>query len=302
MRPCAATPSNAVLDALAPGALRSLRVRVLRPLRPSSCCPSCSCLSSCGAAPGRASSSCGSRRRSSPPSDSAGPRAGSGSTSSKPWGRGTLPAGEGPRRETQGEVLITVDGAPRDCGRRWWSGTTRRRDRRGATAGQDRPSSRWRSCWQQRMRRRLSGFYQPFPWSVIAPIEADRWALDAGDVLGGLEVGGRLGRTTSSTWRWTRVVRAGCLGTQRICPAAVRPPCRSSPLRAAPRLFPVFVRRTRPWRASSSCGFRRRASGVAAGRFRGPSSGLQVDFEHAWGRGTLPVDEDPGARDGRAGS
>ena len=31
------------------------------------------------------------------------------------------------------------------------------------------------------MRRRLSGFYQPFPWSVIAPIEADRWALDAGD-------------------------------------------------------------------------------------------------------------------------
>ena len=145
-------------------------------------------------------------------------------------------------------------------------------------------------------------FYQPFPWSVIAPIEADRWALDAGDVLGGLEVGSRLGRTTSCTWRWTKVVRAGCLGTQRICPAAVRPPCRSSPLRAAPRLFPVFVRRTRPWRASSSCGFRRRASGVAAGRFRGPSSGLQVDFEHAWGRGTLPVDEDPGARDGRAGS
>ena len=71
-------------------------------------------------------------------------------------------------------------------------------------------------------------------------------------------------------------------------------PCRSSPLRAAPRLVPVFVRRTRPWRASSSCGLRRRASGVAADRFRGPSSGLQVDFEHAWGRGTLPVDEDPG--------
>ena len=68
--------------------------------------------------------------------------------------------------------------------------------------------------------------------SVIAPIEADRWALDAGDVLGGLEVGGRLGRTTSCTWRWTRVVRAGCLGTQRICPAAVRAPCLCGRIRA----------------------------------------------------------------------
>ena len=27
-------------------------------------------------------------------------------------------------------------------------------------------------------------FHQQFKWSVIAPIEADRWALDAGDVLG----------------------------------------------------------------------------------------------------------------------
>ena len=26
-------------------------------------------------------------------------------------------------------------------------------------------------------------FYPQFKWSVIAPIEADRWALDAGDVL-----------------------------------------------------------------------------------------------------------------------
>ena len=26
-------------------------------------------------------------------------------------------------------------------------------------------------------------FYQQFKWGVIAPIEADRWALDAGDVL-----------------------------------------------------------------------------------------------------------------------
>ena len=30
-------------------------------------------------------------------------------------------------------------------------------------------------------------FYQQFKWSVIAPIEADRWALDAGVVLNWLE-------------------------------------------------------------------------------------------------------------------
>ena len=30
-------------------------------------------------------------------------------------------------------------------------------------------------------------FYQQFKWSVIAPIEADRWARDAGDVLYWLE-------------------------------------------------------------------------------------------------------------------
>ena len=30
-------------------------------------------------------------------------------------------------------------------------------------------------------------FYQQFKWSVIAPIEADRWALAAGDVLDWLE-------------------------------------------------------------------------------------------------------------------
>ncbi len=30
-------------------------------------------------------------------------------------------------------------------------------------------------------------FYQQFKWSVIALLEADRWALDAGDVLDWLE-------------------------------------------------------------------------------------------------------------------
>ena len=210
----------------------SLRVRVLRPLRPSSCCPSCSCLSSCGAAPGRASSSCGSRRRASRPSDSAGPRAGSGSTSSKPWGRGTLPAGEGPRRETQGEVLITVDGAPLDCGHSLAVRNHSPTGPAGGYGGSGPTQLALAILLVVTDEATAERFYQPFPWSVIAPIEADRWALDAGDVLGGLEVGGRLGRTTSSTWRWTRVVRAGCLGTQRICPAAVRPPCLCGRIRA----------------------------------------------------------------------
>ena len=80
MRPCAATPSNAVLDALAPGALRSLRVRVLRPLRPSSCCPSCSCLSSCGAVPGRAAAGLGLAVRNHSPTGPAGGYGGSGPT------------------------------------------------------------------------------------------------------------------------------------------------------------------------------------------------------------------------------
>ena len=31
-------------------------------------------------------------------------------------------------------------------------------------------------------------FCQRFKWSVIAPIEADRWALDADDVIGWLEL------------------------------------------------------------------------------------------------------------------
>ena len=211
---------------------RSCPVRVVRPLF---VLPLVSFLSSFGGpAPGGLPrpAACAAGRLASPPADSAGPRAGAGLTSSKPWGRGTLPAGEGPRRETRGEVLITVDGAPLDGGCRGRSGTTRRRDRRGATAGQDRPSSRCRSCWQELMRRRPSGSTRRFPWSVIAPIEAVRWALDAGDVLGGLEVGGRFGRTTSCIWRWTRVVRAGCLGTQRICPAAVRPPRLCGPSRA----------------------------------------------------------------------
>ena len=30
-------------------------------------------------------------------------------------------------------------------------------------------------------------YYQKFKWDVLAPIAVDRWAVDAGDVLGWLE-------------------------------------------------------------------------------------------------------------------
>ena len=55
-----------------------------------------------------------------------------------------------------GEVLITVGGAPLD----------------------------WRSSLAV---RNHSPTGPAWGWSVIAPIEADRWALDAGDVLDWLE-------------------------------------------------------------------------------------------------------------------
>ena len=186
----------------------------------------------------------------SPPADSARPRAGSGSTSSKPWGRGTLPAGEGPRRETQGEVLI--DGRRRAAGLRaslavrnpsptgpaWGYG--------GSGPTQLAPAILLAVTDEATAER----FYQPFPWSVIAPIEADRWALDAGDILGGLEVGGRLGRTTSCTWRWTKVVRAGCLGTPTHLPRRLYVhPCLCGRIRAQD----AFANSLSPFAAQSAC-------------------------------------------------
>ena len=42
-------------------------------------------------------------------------------------------------------------------------------------------------------------FYQKFKWDVLAPLEADRWALDTGDILVGWSR--RRGRTTSCHWR-----------------------------------------------------------------------------------------------------
>ena len=60
----------------------------------------------------------------------------------------------------KGEVLITVDGAPLD----------------------------WRSSLAVTDEATAERFYQRFKWDVIiAPIEADRWALDATGVLSWLE-------------------------------------------------------------------------------------------------------------------
>ena len=72
-------------------------------------------------------------------------------------------------------------------GRRWRCGTTRRRDRRGATAGRGRPRLALAILLAVTDEAMAERFYQQFKWSVIAPIEADRWTLDAGDVVGWLE-------------------------------------------------------------------------------------------------------------------
>ena len=64
-------------------------------------------------------------------------------------------------------------------GRRWRCGTTRRRDRRGATAGRARPSLALAILLAVTDAATAERFYEQFKWSVIAPIGADRWALDA---------------------------------------------------------------------------------------------------------------------------
>ena len=87
----------------------------------------------------------------------------------------------------KGEVLITVDGAPLD-----W--------RSSLAVGNHSPTGpAWGYGGSGPAQRALAillavtdaataeRLYQQFKWSVIAPIEADRWALDAGDVLNWLE-------------------------------------------------------------------------------------------------------------------
>ena len=72
-------------------------------------------------------------------------------------------------------------------GRRWRCGTTRRRVRRGGCGGSGPAQLALAILLALTDEATAERFYQRFKWDVIAPIEADRWALDAGDVLGWLE-------------------------------------------------------------------------------------------------------------------
>ena len=86
----------------------------------------------------------------------------------------------------KGEVLITVDGAPRD----WRSSLAVRNHS---------PMGPARSCGGSGPAQLAlvillavtdeapaERFHQQFKWSVIAPLEADRWTLGASDILGWL--------------------------------------------------------------------------------------------------------------------
>ena len=91
----------------------------------------------------------------------------------------------GERRKS--EVVVTADGAPLD----WRSSLAVRNHSPTGPAwgygGSGRPSWRWRSRLALTDEATAERFYQRFKWDVIAPIDADRWALDSGDVLGWLQ-------------------------------------------------------------------------------------------------------------------
>ena len=91
----------------------------------------------------------------------------------------------GERRK--GEVLITTDGAPLD-----WRASLAVRNHSptgpaGGYGGSGPAQLALAILLAVTDQATAERFYQRFKWSVIAPIEADRWALDAGDVLGWLE-------------------------------------------------------------------------------------------------------------------
>ena len=87
----------------------------------------------------------------------------------------------------KGAVLITVDGAPLD----WWSSLAVRNH------SPTRPAWGYGGSGPAQLalaillavtdEATVQRFYQRFKWDVLAPIEADRWALDADDVRGWLK-------------------------------------------------------------------------------------------------------------------
>ena len=86
-----------------------------------------------------------------------------------------------------GEVLITVDGAPLD----WRSSLAVRNHSPTGPAwgygGSGPAQLALAILLAVTDAATAERFYQKFKWSVIAPIETDRWTLDASDVLGWLE-------------------------------------------------------------------------------------------------------------------
>ena len=102
----------------------------------------------------------------------------------------------GERRK--GEVLIRTDGAPLD----WRASLAVRNHSAWGYGGSDPAQLALAILLAVTDQATAERFYQRFKWSVIAPIEADRWALDAGDVLGRLESASRT--YSSCAWRWRR--------------------------------------------------------------------------------------------------
>ena len=86
-----------------------------------------------------------------------------------------------------GEVLITVDGAPLD----WRSSLAVRNHSPTGPAwgygGSGPAQLALAILLAVTDAATAERFYQKFKWSVIAPIETDRWTLDASDVLGWFE-------------------------------------------------------------------------------------------------------------------
>ena len=88
---------------------------------------------------------------------------------------------------SKGEVLVTVDGAPLD----WRSSLAVRNHSPTGPAwgyGGSGPAQLALAILLAVTDEvTAEQYYQKFKWDVLAPLAADRWAVDAGDVLGWLE-------------------------------------------------------------------------------------------------------------------